>query len=91
MLAHLAELRRMGRLRLRGRQGVLVKAPKRGQDLRVDLPALGPGTVAGAHAAGLRGIAGPAGRLVVIDGEKLAAGADTAGLFVVGLRPDSAP
>jgi DUF1009 family protein len=89
MLAHLAELRRNGRLKLRGRQGVLVKAPKRGQDLRVDLPALGPATVAGAHAAGLRGIAGPAGRLVVIEGEKLAHAADAAGLFVVGLRADS--
>jgi DUF1009 family protein len=91
MLAHLAELRRSGRLRLRGRQGVLVKAPKRGQDLRVDLPALGPATVAGVQAAGLCGIAGPAGRLVVIEGEKVAAAADAAGLFVAGLRSDAAP
>jgi DUF1009 family protein len=91
MLAHLAELRRSGRLRLRGRQGVLVKAPKRGQDLRVDLPALGPATVAGAQAAGLRGIAGPAGRAVVVDGDKLAAAADAADLFVIGLAADAAP
>ncbi|MDO6646773.1 LpxI family protein, partial [Acinetobacter guillouiae] len=33
--------------------GVLVKAPKRGQDLRVDMPAIGPDTVRNAAAAGL--------------------------------------
>jgi DUF1009 family protein len=88
MLAHVAGLRRSGRLKLRGRQGVLVKAPKRGQDMRVDLPAFGPSTVAGAQAAGLRGIAGPAGRALVVDGDKLAAAADAAELFVIGLVTD---
>jgi DUF1009 family protein len=91
MLAHLAELRRTGRLKLRGRQGVLVKTPKRGQDMRVDLPAFGPATVAAAQAAGLRGIAGAAGRAIVVDGEKLAAAADAADLFVLGLAVDDAP
>ena len=35
---------------------VLVKLPKPGQELRVDLPAIGPGTVERAHACGLAGI-----------------------------------
>ncbi len=42
MLARVAEMRANGRLRLSGLAGVLVKAPKRGQDLRLDMPAVGP-------------------------------------------------
>ena len=41
MLARVAELRAGGRLRLKGRAGVFVKAAKRGQDVRLDLPAVG--------------------------------------------------
>ena len=41
MLARVAELRASGRLRLKGRAGVFVKAAKRGQDMRLDLPAVG--------------------------------------------------
>ena len=43
MLGRVAEMRASGRLRHRGLAGVLVKAPKRGQDLRLDMPAIGPG------------------------------------------------
>jgi len=39
-----------------GAKGVFYKAPKPGQDRRVDLPAIGPETVARAAAAGLAGI-----------------------------------
>ncbi|MGM0584558.1 MAG: LpxI family protein, partial [Pseudomonadota bacterium] len=38
------------------RGGVLCKAPKPGQDWRMDLPAIGPETVRRAAAAGLRGV-----------------------------------
>ncbi|HEY1454709.1 MAG TPA: UDP-2,3-diacylglucosamine diphosphatase LpxI, partial [Roseiarcus sp.] len=41
MLARVAEMRANGRLRFAGQAGVLVKAPKRGQDLRLDMPAIG--------------------------------------------------
>ena len=37
--------------------GVLVKRTKPGQDIRVDMPTIGPATVEGARAAGLNGIA----------------------------------
>lgn len=65
--------------------GVLVKMPKPGQDLRVDLPTIGPGTVARASAAGLNGIVVAAGAANVIGLEETRAAADAAGLFVAGL------
>jgi len=69
------------------RSGVLVKLPKPGQEKRADLPTIGPDTVAGAAAAGLAGIAVAAGATLVIDPARVAADADAAGLFVVGIRP----
>jgi hypothetical protein len=68
---------------------VLVKLPKRGQDLRIDLPAIGPRTIANAAAAGCAGIAIGAGHTLVIDERKTAAEADRLGLFLIGL--DVAP
>jgi UDP-2,3-diacylglucosamine hydrolase len=84
MLARAAEMRANGRLRLAGRAGVLVKAPKRGQDLRLDMPAIGPKTVEGAVKAQLRGVAVAAGRVLVLERELCARKADAAGLFVAG-------
>ncbi|WP_246164275.1 LpxI family protein [Blastochloris sulfoviridis] len=85
MLARVAELRAMGRLRLSGRAGVLVKTPKPDQDRRVDLPAIGASTVAGALRAELRGIAVAAGETLVADAAETVAAADRAGLFVAGI------
>ena len=87
MLARIAELRKSGRLKLPARAGVLVKAPKPGQDRRVDLPAIGPDTVAQAKAAGLAGIAVEAGGTIVADTAALVRAADKAGIFVVGVAP----
>ncbi|MDP6345315.1 MAG: UDP-2,3-diacylglucosamine diphosphatase LpxI [Alphaproteobacteria bacterium] len=67
--------------------GVLVKLPKPGQERRVDLPAIGPPTVAGAAAAGLKGIALEAGGALITDREAVARAADAAGLFVFGVAP----
>ncbi len=53
MLRRVAEMRALGRLSP-GPGGVLVKAPKTGQDLRVDMPTIGPPTIHGAKAAGWR-------------------------------------
>lgn len=65
---------------------VLVKAAMPGQDRRVDLPTVGPETVAQAKRAGLRGIAVEAGEALVLDRAATAAAADAAGLFLVGVR-----
>lgn len=68
-----------------GHGAVLVKLPKPGQERRVDLPTIGPVTVARATAAGLSGIAVGAGASLVMQREEARAAADAAGLFVVGL------
>jgi DUF1009 family protein len=65
----------------RGR-GLLWKAPKPGQDLRIDLPTLGPGTVRAAAAAGLGGIAWAAGGVILLDPAAMQAEARARGLFL---------
>lgn len=87
MLARVAELRGNGRFRGKGPTGVLVKAPKRGQDLRIDLPAIGPATVEAAARAGLAGVAVAAGRVLVLDRPACVAAAKSAGLFLWGVAP----
>src|SRR5437870_5790324 len=67
LLARVARLRADGRIRAKAGRGVLVKAPKSGQDLRFDLPTVGPSTVEGAAKAELAGIAVAAGNTVVAD------------------------
>ncbi|HTY70200.1 MAG TPA: UDP-2,3-diacylglucosamine diphosphatase LpxI [Alphaproteobacteria bacterium] len=67
------------------RGGVLVKIAKPHQERRVDLPSVGVDTVQQAAAAGLAGIALEAGGSLVIGREEVAAAADAAGLFVVGV------
>jgi DUF1009 family protein len=69
---------------LDARKGVLGKAPKPIQDLRVDMPVIGARTVEGAAAAGLAGIGGIAGRLILIDRPAVLETADRLGLFVWG-------
>lgn len=85
MIERVAGLVQAGRLKLGKGDGVLVKAPKLGQDLRVDMPAIGPDTVARVAAAGLAGIAVKAGCVLIGDRERLALLADTSGLFVEGV------
>lgn len=87
MLARIADLRAAHRLRFKGKAGVLVKAPKRGQDMRLDMPAVGPKTIEGAKNAQLEGVALAAGRVLIADRASFARAADEAGLFVFGLEP----
>jgi DUF1009 family protein len=76
-----------GHLRARGRAGLLYKAAKPMQDRRIDLPALGPGTVARAHGAGLAGVAFQPGGVMVLDLEATVARADDLGLFLWAWAP----
>lgn len=85
MLAHLAQLRAR-RDDLPG-GGVFCKAPKAGQDRRIDLPALGPETVRAADAAGLDGIAFEAGGVLLIDRAEMLAEATARGLFLWAREP----
>src|SRR6202034_1304278 len=85
LLARVARLRSEGRIRAKAARGVLVKAPKSGQDLRFDLPTIGPRTVEGAAAARLAGVAVVAGNTIVVEPQSVIEAADAAGLFVIGL------
>ena len=85
LLARVARLRAEGRIRAKRGRGVLVKMPKTTQDLRFDLPTLGPKTVDGIITAGLAGIGIVAGRTLVAEADVMTAKADQAGLFVIGL------
>lgn len=69
-----------------GARGVLLKAAKPGQDQRMDLPAVGPGTMTAAAAAGLAGVVVQAGSALLLDRAATVAAADAAGLFLWG-RP----
>ena len=84
MLERVAALREAGRIS-RKRRGVLVKLCKPQQDVRADLPTIGPSTVRSAIAAGLAGIAVEAGRALVVDREEMIALADQNGVFVCGI------
>jgi DUF1009 family protein len=67
--------------------GVLVKTAKHGQDLRVDLPAIGPRTMTNARRAGLRGVAIGSGVTLVLEQQATIALADRLGLFLVAAEP----
>ena len=90
MVTRVADLRASGRIRA-AKGGVLVKAPKRGQDRRFDLPSIGPQTVDGAARAGLAGIAVVGGATILAEADKLVAAADRAGVFVLGLPAAPSP
>lgn len=62
--------------------GILLKAPKPGQDLRADLPVIGPKTVTGVKAAGLSGIVIEAEGVMVLDRAEVIEACNAAGLFL---------
>lgn len=72
-------------LRQRKEGGVLIKAAKRGQDLRVDMPTIGPKTVIEAARAGLSGIAIGAGSTFVLEQEETLRMADRLGVFLTAV------
>jgi len=62
--------------------GLLYKAPKPGQDLRIDMPVIGPETLRRAAAAALDGIVVEAGSVMVLDLKATCQLADELGLFL---------
>ncbi|MDO5620413.1 MAG: UDP-2,3-diacylglucosamine diphosphatase LpxI [Paracoccus sp. (in: a-proteobacteria)] len=65
--------------------GVLFKAPKPRQDLRIDMPAIGPETITQAQAAGLTGIAFQAGGVLLLERDEVIRRAQTAGISLWGI------
>ena len=80
-------IRRCGDYRRKGEGGVLVKLRKPQQDMRIDLPTIGPRSVTRAKESGLRGIALHAGNGLIVDEDEVIRLADKEGLFVIGVDP----
>lgn len=87
MLGRVAELRDAGRISAT-KPGVLVKCLKPGQEIRADMPAIGPDTILQAKKAGLSGIVLQAGGALILDHEQTVSSADAENLFVFGFCPD---
>ncbi len=87
LLRRVARLRETRRIRTPAGRGVLVKAPKIGQELRIDMPTLGPDTVSGAAQAQLAGIAVVAGQTLMAEPDGIIAAAERNELFVIGVSP----
>ncbi|MFT4572169.1 MAG: DUF1009 family protein [Hyphomicrobiaceae bacterium] len=70
-----------------GRGGaVVVKMAKRGQDMRFDVPAVGPETIATMLAAGAKVLALEIGATLILDEEAVFRAATAAGISVVGVH-----
>ncbi|HEX7947569.1 MAG TPA: UDP-2,3-diacylglucosamine diphosphatase LpxI [Phenylobacterium sp.] len=89
MLARVADLPAHLKGRAGAGAGVLAKAPKPIQETRVDLPTIGLATVQAVARAGLAGIVGEAGRLLVLDREAVIELADELGVFILGVEPET--
>ncbi len=89
MLAKVAKMRKNGKLSDSAEDGVLVKTMKPGQDMRVDLPAIGPKTIQRLVEAGLKGVAVEAGRSLILSRAITLEAATTAGVFIFGLEKNT--
>jgi DUF1009 family protein len=87
LLERIAHMRSIGRMPAKGKNGVLVKTMKPGQDMRADLPAIGPRTIEGVVKAGLNGIAVEAGHAIILERKATLAAAEAAGIFIHGIDP----
>ncbi len=84
-----AAIRRGGRLG--GKGGVVVKAAREGHDSRFDIPVVGLKTVKVMARAGATALAFEAGRLILLEREKVIRFANRKGMAIVGLETALAP
>ena len=80
-------IKRCGGYKRKGSGGVLVKLRKPQQDMRIDLPTIGPRTVENAKNSGLKGLAVHAGNTLIVDEKEVIKTANKAGLFIIGIEP----
>jgi DUF1009 family protein len=79
-------LSRAATVKKAGKAPVMVKVLKPGQDLRVDLPAIGLQTIEQLKKYGMKGIAVEAGGILLIEREAVIKQADEAGIFIIGVK-----
>lgn len=70
-----------------GRPLTVVKVSKPNQDMRFDVPVIGPGTVRTMEQAGATALAVDAGRTLLLDREELLREAERARVAIAGFRP----
>ncbi len=75
------------RLRNPKQKGILVKRPKIGQDLRVDIPVIGPQTIENIANAGLAGVVISPKSVLLIQRDALIERAKALGVFIQALEP----
>ena len=84
-----AAIKRGGKLG--GKGAVLVKGAREGHDMRFDIPVVGLKTLKVMRSAGVTALAFQAGRLLLLDREKVLAFADRYGIAIVGIATDLPP
>lgn len=84
MLERITALRANGRVRSKGAAGVLVKCSKPQQDLRLDMPTIGPQTIQKAAEAQLSGVCVEAGRVLIAHREEVERLCNDLGVFLYG-------
>ena len=85
ILQRCIELRETQRVNWDGMQGVLAKCVKQEQDLRVDLPTIGPETIRRVSAANLAGVVVSANTVLIIEREQTIAVANDTNVFIQGI------
>lgn len=80
-------IRRCKDYRRKGDGGILVKLRKPQQDMRIDLPTIGPRSVERAHETGLNGLVVHAGNGLMVDEEETIKLANKYGMFIIGVNP----
>lgn len=85
MIARVSDLRKAGRIAAEPRVSILAKVMKPKQDMRADLPSIGPETITNAASAGIGGVVLEAGRSLILDREETLARARKAGIFIYGV------
>jgi DUF1009 family protein len=71
----------------KGKAPILVKLRKPQQDMRIDLPTIGPKTIENAHKSGFRGIAVHTGNTLIVNEEEVLKLANKYKMFIKGITP----
>ena len=79
-------LERILPLKRSGKAPILVKMVKPGQEMRVDLPTIGPKTIESMKKNGVKGIALEIGGTIFLEKEKVIKMVDEAKIFIVGVK-----
>lgn len=88
MILRVNDMRNSGQMPMQGKLGVLVKTMKPDQDMRADLPSIGPQTISNVKQAGLLGIALEADRTLILNRSETLAKAKAENIFIQGVVCD---